>query len=221
MGRKTSVEGNSFPHRKLKELGVKSLRNYELLSLVLGKSRKTDILALSYRIMDQYRCWNALEEADLPKVMELFGISEQHAIKLLALFELGRRLFNKSNGVYIRSPREAYEYLKPMGFFKKEHLRGLYLDARNKVIRDEIIAIGTLTSSLIHPREVLRPAIEVGAVGIILAHNHPSGDPSPSREDIEATNNIVKASRIMNIELLDHIIIGNSSYASLREKGIV
>ena len=209
------------PRRLIREKGIYGLKNHELLSLILGKSRRENVAELSQRIIEHQRCLTVLDNADLKEIMDVFGLSETNAIKILAVFELGRRFYSRDKWVFIRSPGEAYEYLKNMSFLKKEHLRGLYLDARNRVIRDEIIAIGTLTSSLIHPREVFRPAVEVGAVGIILAHNHPSGDPSPSKEDIEATQNLVKASKIMNIDLLDHIIVGLGSYSSLKEKGIV
>ena len=104
-----------------------------------------------------------------------------------------------------------------MARLKKEHLRGLYLDTRNKLIRDEVIAIGTLNASLAHPREIFHPAVDSHAAAILLVHNHPSGDPSPSKDDIELTKQVTKASKILDIEVLDHVIIGNQNYCSLKE----
>ena len=103
----------------------------------------------------------------------------------------------------------------------KEQFRGLYLNTRNKLIHDEVISLGSLNLSVVHPREVFRPAIEYGAAAIILAHNHPSGEPEPSAEDIKVTKQILEVGKIMEIEVLDHLIIGNDSFVSLKEKGII
>jgi DNA repair protein RadC len=105
-----------------------------------------------------------------------------------------------------------------MRTLNKEQFRGLYLNSRSKLIHDEIISLGTLDCSLVHPREVFQPAIEYSAVAIILAHNHPSGDPNPSLEDIKVSNNLVKAGNILGIEILDHIIITKNDYKSITLK---
>jgi len=104
---------------------------------------------------------------------------------------------------------------------KKEQFRGLYLNSRNKLIHDEVISIGTLTANLIHPREVFQPAIEYLAAAIILSHNHPSGDPEPSGDDIKITKQLIEVSKIMNIEILDHIIIGKDKYISLKDRKLI
>jgi len=103
----------------------------------------------------------------------------------------------------------------------KEYFRGLYLDIKNKLIRDEIISIGTLTSNLTHPREVFQPAIQYSAVGVVLVHNHPSGDPSPSDDDIKITKQIIGAGICLEIDILDHIIIGGNKFVSLKNKKVI
>lgn len=119
----------------------------------------------------------------------------------------------------ISKPSDVFQYLKTMRSLKKEHLHGLYLDCRNRVIYDEVISIGTLTSNIVHPREVFRPAIEHSAAAVIVAHNHPSGDPHPSEEDIKATGRLKEAGKILSIPLLDHVIIADEGYYSLQEQG--
>lgn len=207
------------PREKLRRHGPTALRNYELMAVVLGRgSRKEGILELSRRIISQYGNQALFSKGDVEKIEKVLGLSPVQACQLVASFELGKRLFGKQTEVFLRSPQEVFEYAKDLIRLKKEYLRGLYVDTRNKLVRDEVIAIGTLNASLAHPREVFHPAIESHAAAIILVHNHPSGDPSPSKDDIELTKQIYKASKILDIEILDHVIIGNEKYFSLKER---
>lgn len=207
------------PREKLRRHGPTALKNYELIAVILGRgSRKEGILELSRRIISQYGNQVIFSKGDVEKIEKVLGLSPVQACQLVASFELGRRLFGKQTEVFLKSPQEVFEYAKDLTRLKKEYLRGLYVDTRNKLIRDEVIAIGTLNASLTHPREVFHPAIESHAAAIILVHNHPSGDPSPSKDDIELTRQIYKASRILNIDILDHVIIGNEKYVSLKER---
>ena len=207
------------PREKLRKHGPAALKNYELIAVILGKgTRKEDILSLSRRIMSQYGSQAIFSEGDVEKLEKALGLSPVQACQMIAAFELGKRLFGRQYDVFLRSPEEVFEYAKDMARLRKEHLRGLYLDTRNKLIRDEIISIGTLNASLAYPRDVFSPALESHAAAIILAHNHPSGDPSPSKDDIELTKRIIEASKILEIEVLDHVIIGNEKYFSLKEK---
>jgi DNA repair protein RadC len=121
----------------------------------------------------------------------------------------------------IRTPEDVYKYLEEMRKLQKEHFRGLYLNIRNRLIHDEVISIGSLTFNIVQPREVFRPAIEYGAAALILAHNHPSGEPEPSEDDLKVTRKIVEVGKLMEIDVLDHIIIGNDNYVSLRERGLM
>lgn len=207
------------PREKLRRHGPTALRNYELMAVVLGRgSRKEGILELSRRIISQYGNQALFSKGDVEKIEKVLGLSPVQACQLVASFELGKRLFGKQTEVFLRSPQEVFEYAKDLIRLKKEYLRGLYVDTRNKLVRDEVIAIGTLNASLAHPREIFHPAIESHAAAIILVHNHPSGDSSPSKDDIELTKQIYKASKILDIEILDHVIIGNEKYFSLKER---
>ena len=206
------------PREKLRKYGPASLKNYELMAVILGKGTKREgILELSKRIMSQYGDQAVFSRGDVDTLEKVLSLSPVQACQVVAAFELGKRLFGRPSEVFLRSPEEVFEYAKDMARLKKEHLRGLYLDTRNKLIRDEVIAIGTLNTSLAHPREIFHPAIESHAAAIILVHNHPSGDPLPSKDDIELTKQVHEASKIMEIDVLDHVIIGSQNYCSLKE----
>lgn len=208
------------PREKLKKYGPNALKNYELLSIILGKGTiKEDVFGIAKRVIDEYGSRAITTEADVEKVKKILEIGDVHACQVVACFELGRRFFSQTKEVYIRTPEDAFKYLSEMKKLNKEHFRGLYLDVKNKVIRDEVISIGTLTTNLIHPREIFQPAIQYSAVGIILAHNHPSGDPTPSEDDIKVTHQITEVGKVMDIDVLDHIIIGDEQFVSLKEKG--
>jgi len=206
------------PREKLRKHGPAALKNYELMAVILGRgTRREGILELSQRIMSQYGEQAIFSEGDVGKIEKVLGLSPVQACQVVAAFELGKRLFGRPTEIFLRSPEEVFEYAKDMARLKQEHLRGLYLDTRNRLIRDEVITIGTLNESLAHPREIFHPAVEAHAAAIILVHNHPSGDPYPSRDDIELTKQIYQASKIMEIEVLDHVIVGNKRYYSLKE----
>jgi len=153
----------------------------------------------------------------------LFGINERQSLPIVALFEFSRRVHavKKEEITIIRSPQDCYEYLEDLKFLDKEFFVLLFLDTKNKVIGRETISIGTINNALVHPREVFKAAIRRGAVSIIGAHNHPSGDSTPSKEDIELTKRLVEAGELIGIDLLDHVIIGSQSNTSLKEKGLL
>jgi DNA repair protein RadC len=206
------------PREKLRRYGPASLKNDELMAVILGRgTRREGILEISKRIISQYGDQAALSQGDVVTLEKVLNLSPVQACQVVAVFELGRRLFGRTTEVFLRSPEEVFEYAKDMVRLKKEHLRGLYLDTRNKLVRDEIIAIGTLNASLAHPREIFHPAIESHAAAILLVHNHPSGDPLPSRDDIQLTRQVYEVGKIIDIALLDHVIIGSRDYCSLKE----
>lgn len=207
------------PREKLRKYGPASLKNDELMAVILGKgTRREGILELSKRIMSQYGEQAVFSRGDVNTLEKVLSLSPVQACQVVAAFELGKRMFGRTTEVFLRSPEEVFEYAKHMARLKKEHLRGLYLDTRNKLIRDEVIAIGTLNASLAHPREIFHPAIESHAAAILLVHNHPSGDPLPSKDDIVLTKQVHEASKIVDIDVLDHVIIGSQSYYSLKER---
>jgi DNA repair protein RadC len=207
------------PREKLRKYGPAALKNYELIAVILGTgTKKEGILELSQRIMSQYGNQAIFSEGDVGKVEKVLGLSPVQACQVVATFELGRRLFGRQYEVFFRSPEEVFQYAKDMARLKKEHLRGLYLDTRNKLLRDEIISIGTLNASFAYPRDIFTPALETHAAAVVVIHNHPSGDPSPSGDDVELTKRIYQASKILEIDFLDHVIIGDERYISLKEK---
>ncbi len=210
------------PREKLIAHGPGVLRNYELLAIILSRgTRKEGVLEMAHRIMDQYHPAFLEHELTVEKVKGLYNLGTVHACQLIATLELGRRLFQKGKEVYFRTPGQVHEYLKGMAYLAKEHVRALYLDVKNRLIREEVVSMGGLNSSPLHPREVIRPALLCNAAGIILAHNHPSGDPEPSPGDLEITAQVKEACRLMEMELLDHLIIGDRGYVSLKERGLV
>ena len=207
------------PREKLIAHGPSVLSIAELLAVILNVgTKKEDILSMSQRLLKEYGDSMIVTQKDPAKVKELLGIPIGKACQLVACFELGRRLFKSADGrkpIIIRTASQVYEYLKDMRDLPKEHLRGLYLDSHYQLIHDELISIGTLTSNIVHPREVFRPALEYSAAALILAHNHPSGIAKPSEADLAITAQIIEAGKVLGIGLLDHVIIAKSKHQSV------
>jgi len=172
---------------------------------------------MSSRLLREYGEKAIAAQKDPIAIVKELKMPEAKACQIVACFELGRRLFQKKPGglITIRNATQAFAYLKDMGALKKEQFRGLYLNNHYQLIHDEIISIGTIDASLVQAREVFRPALEYSASAIIIAHNHPSGVLKSSREDAEITNNLLAAGNILDIEILDHLIIGNNKYISI------
>ncbi|MCK5466808.1 DNA repair protein RadC, partial [Candidatus Parcubacteria bacterium] len=197
------------PRERLIKNGPDVLKNYELLAIILGTGyRGEDVLTLASRILQEYGSKAITKERSVSRLMDELGIPKVKACQIIACFEIGRRFFVEDTGKMptVRDAEDVYEYLKEMSKFKKEQFRGLYLNSRNKLIYDEVISLGTLNANLVHPREVFQPAIEFSAAAIIVAHNHPSGDPEPSEDDLKITKRLVAAGKIMGLEILDHLI---------------
>ena len=206
------------PREKLQELGPSSLSMAELVAIVWGVgSRKEDVLAMAHRTLKEYGEKAIGNELNAERLAETADIPLNKATQLIASLELGRRFYATAAGrpVQVRNAKQAYQYLHDMGESQKEQLRGLYLNSRYQVIHDEVISVGSLTSNIVHPREVYQPAIERGAVAIIIAHNHPSGRLEPTMADIQITEQLINAGNILGIELLDHLVITSSKYASV------
>ncbi len=212
------------PREKLITSGPHTMKNHELLAILLvSGTTKENVIELSRRLIQEYGSRAIAQERSVRRLMETLGIGAKKACQIVAAFELGRRFFEepRSKAPTILAADDAYEYLKEMSKFKREHFRGLYLNTRGRVIRDEIISIGTLNMSVVHPREVFLPAVEFSAAAVILAHNHPSGDPTPSEEDLAITRQIVEAGKVMSIEVFDHIIVGKDKFVSLQREGLL
>ena len=210
------------PREKLTLYGPAALKNYELMAIILSRgTRKENVLETAHRIMDQYHPAVMEQDLKVDMVKELYHLGTVHACQFIATLELGKRLFHKGREIRFSTPHQVFEYLKSMAYLEKEHVRALYLDTKNMLVREEVISIGGLNSSSVHPREVIRPALICNAAGIILAHNHPSGDPTPSKADLEITHKVQEACKIIGIDLLDHLVIGHNSYVSMRDKGAI
>jgi DNA repair protein RadC len=206
------------PREKLITYGPNVLNSPELLAIILGVgTKKEEVLSMSDRILKEYGERSLIAQIDPKIVAKEFDIPIVKACQVVACFELGRRFFKEKKGALkiVRTARQAFEYFKDIGKMQKEFFCGIYLNSRYQVIHDEVIAIGSLTSNIIHPREVFKPAIEHSAAALIVAHNHPSGDIKPSRSDIETTKQLAEASRLLNIELLDHLIVAKEKFVSI------
>lgn len=206
------------PRQKLQDLGPAQLSMAELVAVLWGVgNRKEDVLAMAHRTLKEYGEKAIGNEFNVERLAATADIPLTKAAQLIASSELGRRFYATAAGrpVQVRNAKQAYQYLKDMGESQKEQLRGLYLNSRYQVIYDEIISVGSLTSNIVHPREVYQPAIERGAVAIIIAHNHPSGRLEPTMADIQITEQLTQAGDILGIELLDHLIITATKYSSV------
>ena len=211
------------PNIRMKHQGPKSLSDAELLAIILGRGTKTEnAVDFSHRILNTYNLfW--LSKLDLEELNQ-FLEDDVKSMKLIAMFELFKRTNKLNKSGYktkITSAQDVYNrFVDELISEKQEHFIAIYLDTKNQIISQQLISKGTLNASLIHPREVFKPGIKASANTLILIHNHPSGDPTPSNEDEVVTKNIAEAGELLGITVLDHIIIGKDSYISLKEKGI-
>lgn len=211
------------PRERLIRQGSQSLSNQELLAILLRTGTKEEsVLSLANRILMNFEKLHALKHATIEEIIAIKGIGEAKAVQLLAAIELGKRLAQKEmdSRFTIRSPEDAAHFLMPeMSPLQQEHFVVLFLNVKNQVLHKQTIFIGSLNASIVHPREIFREAVKRSAASIICAHNHPSGVPTPSPEDIEVTSRLHEAGVIIGIDLIDHIIIGDHQFISLKEKG--
>nr|WP_312859649.1 DNA repair protein RadC [Peribacillus huizhouensis] len=217
------VPKDERPRERFIQTGPQSLSNQELLAILLRTGTKEEsVLQLANRLISTFEGLRMLIDASIDEITAIKGIGEAKAIQILAAVELGKRItqLNYPDRYVIRSPEDGAKYcMEEMRFLTQEHFITLYLNTKNQVIHKQTIFIGSLNASIVHPREVYKEAFRRSAASIICLHNHPSGDPSPSREDIEVTKRLVECGKIIGIELLDHIIIGEHKFVSLKEKG--
>ena len=206
------------PREKMVSRGARELSSAELLAIVLNTGNKKEgVLELSSRLLKEYGEKAIISQTDPEKLSKELAVPLVKACQIVACFELGRRFFQKKpyGSVTIRTARQAFEHLKEMGNLGKENFRGLYLNSRYQLIHDEVISIGSLTSSLVHPREVFKPAFEYSAVAVIIAHNHPSGSLKVTAADLEVTANLIEAGKVLGIDVLDHLIIAGNKFISV------
>lgn len=206
------------PREKLLKYGPTNLSVPELLAVILNTgSKNEEVLAMATRVLKEYGERALTSQIDAMALARDLKIPEMKAAQIVACNELGRRFHqkNKTGLAVVRTAKDVHNYAKDMAALPKEHLRGIYLNTHYRVIHDEVLSIGTINANMIHPREVFRPALEYGAAAVILVHNHPSGIPTPSATDIEITEQLVAAGKIMGTPLIDHVIIGNNKYTSI------
>lgn len=210
------------PREKLLKYGPACLTVTELVAVLLTTGTKKEaVLEMSSRIIKEYGERTLSDYVDPRKMAKDLSIPEFKAAQIVACAELGRRFYEKKIGAgvaTIRTPKDVFDYTADMRELGKEHLRGLYLNSHHKIIHDEVLSIGTLNSNLIHPREVFKPALDYCAAAVILVHNHPSGEVTASDSDLEITEQLVKAGKIMGVHLLDHVIVTKDDFASVKIK---
>lgn len=215
------------PREKLLLSGAAALSNVELLAILLRSgTKKKSVLCIAEEILAHIkeRGLVGMVHISVPELAKIDGVGQAKAATLQAAIELGRRLSVQQAAKIeiIRGPEDVAHYAMPRyRFAQKEHFAVLLLSTKNHVLGMPEVSVGSLSASVVHPREVFRAAIDYAAAAMILLHNHPSGDPTPSREDIAVTERMVKAGKIMDIPVLDHVVLGNERFASFKEKGLI
>jgi DNA repair protein RadC len=205
------------PREKLIRYGAEGLSTPELFAVLLGTGRRGEsVLQMATRVANSLS-GTQINAVSYQQMKGLAGIGNVKACTILACLEIGKRLLMNKQSSLILQPKDVWEELRTVRDQKKEHFVVFYLDIRNQIIKKDIISIGTLTASLVHPREVFEPAIREGAAQIIVSHNHPSSVVEPSQEDIELTHRLHKAGQLLGIEVIDHIIVGKTAYFSFKE----
>jgi DNA repair protein RadC len=217
------------PREKLMKQGASALSESELIAILLRTGMVgANAIDVARDLLIRYQSLTALSRCGARQLAEVKGIGMAKALQLAAAFELGKRLAQETPaGGKLDSPQLIYDLLgQEMRMLSKESLRAVLLDTRLRLLRVEEIALGTISECMAHPREVFRPALVHSAFAVILAHNHPSGDPSPSAADIQMSRRMAEAARILQIRLVDHVIIGapsegRSPYYSFKEAGVL
>lgn len=212
------------PRERLLAKGEEHLSESELLAILLGSgSRDQSALELADELLLQNEGIRFVKRMTLAELQNIKGIGSAKATRLKAAVELGRRVtLAETRRDTVTSPEDvASLVMDDMRFYDREHFKCMYLNRKNQMIALETVSVGGLSSSVVHPREVFKPAIQRSAASVILIHNHPSGDPKPSNEDVAITKRLVEAGRLLGIDVLDHLIIGDGNYASLKSLNLL
>ncbi|BCD68816.1 DNA repair protein RadC [Nitratiruptor sp. YY09-18] len=219
MRKMCELEKFEKPREKLLEKGVKALKDYELVAILLGSGVKgKDVIKLSREIIKLFQ--QDFDGIDIERLLQIHGLGIAKAAQIVSAIELSKRYLLKQHKT-ITSPKDVYEELKEYFDKKQEYFIAFYLDGAKRICEKRVITIGTLNQSLVHPREVFAPAIENRCASIIVAHNHPSNNLTPSKEDVLITERLKQSGKILGIELLDHIIFSKEGFVSLQEEGIL
>lgn len=206
------------PREKLFKYGPSKLTTTELLAILLRTGIKgKNVLELSSQILKLFGI-EKVRSITLDNLRKVKGLGDVKGSEIIACIELGKRLLQEVQPLTAISPQAVFDSLKDIRHLKKEHFIAIYLDTKNQEIARDIISIGTLNASLVHPREVFEPAVRNLAASVILVHNHPSGDLKPSHEDLLITKRLVDSGNLLDIHVLDHIIVCSGAYLSFKER---
>jgi DNA repair protein RadC len=212
------------PRERLQKFGVEALSSQELLSLILGRGVPGESVSVtSQRLLSTFGNIKAISEASIEELAKVKGIGLAKAAQIKAAFELAKRKDEViQTKINIESPQDTVNLVKSKLIDKKkEHFLVLSLDSRNNLIKVSEVSVGSLNASIVHPREVFREAIQSSAASVIMVHNHPSNDPTPSEDDLEITKRLVEAGKILGIEVIDHIIVTKDRFISFKEKKLM
>ena len=210
---------SSKPRERFLKYGKEALSDAELFAIILRTGTiNENVVDMSNRLIKEYSL-EKLYDCSLKELQEIKGIGPSKAMQILAMSELGKRYNNSKSPIKkITNAKDVFNYFhEKLKNEKQEHIYVLILNLQNHIIKEELISKGVLDSAIIHPREVFKPAIKHSASKIILAHNHPSGNPKPSKEDLEITKKLIEAGKLIDIKILDHVIIGNGEWWSWLE----
>lgn len=203
------------PREKMEKYGPGKLSDAELLAILLRTGTKDlNVLKLAQKILQKFENEKFIN-ITIDELKTIHGLGPVKACEIIACFELGKRMLKGKKSSILLSPKDVWERMEDIRGSKKEHFVVFYLDSRNQEIQREVISVGTLNESLVHPREVFEGAIKNNASSIIIAHNHPSGDLEPSEADIEITKKLIHAGKILDIKIIDHIIVVNNSWSKI------
>jgi len=213
------------PRERLQKFGVEALSAQEILALLLGRGIAGEsVTVTAQRLLSRFGNLKGIAGASVEELAEVKGIGLAKAAQIKAAFELANRLEGypePGKKLSVKTPDEVMSLVRGrLRGKKKEHFLVLLLDTRGQLIKTSEVSVGSLDSSIVHPREVFKEAMSASAASVIFVHNHPSGDPEPSEDDVKLTERLVQAGEIMGIDVLDHIIIGDKNYLSLKSKGL-
>ncbi|REK75925.1 RadC family protein [Paenibacillus paeoniae] len=218
-----NVPHEERPRERMMTYGAEALSHAELLAILLRTgTRNQSAVHVAGAILKQCGNLRNLMDMSMEELTAISGVGPAKALQLRAGIELGRRITKSRLGdvTTVRRPKDAADFImEELRYLKKEHFVCMFLNTKNHIIARETLSVGTLNASLVHPREVFRAAIKYNSASIICAHNHPSGDPAPSPEDISLTGRLAEAGQLVGIELLDHLVIGDGRFVSLKELG--